>query len=103
MYVFYLIFLNQNVLLYPDKSLAVQNSQIYYINNGVIIDVKKKNITFESNCSHNPILSVINSFPLLWVFVHLFQYYHSDSFFTAAFTWRKACGIETAESSSTFS
>lgn len=46
MYVFYLIFLNQNVLLYPDKSLAVQNSQIYYINNGVIIDVKKKKYYF---------------------------------------------------------
>lgn len=41
MYVLYLIFLNQNVLLYPNKSLAVQNSQVYYINNGVIIDLKK--------------------------------------------------------------
>jgi len=41
MCVLYFIFFNHDVLLYPSKSLAVQNSQVYYVNNSVIIDLKK--------------------------------------------------------------
>lgn len=33
---------NQSVFLYPSKTLAVQNSQVHYINNGIIIDLNKK-------------------------------------------------------------
>lgn len=32
----------QNVLLYPSKTLAVQNSQVYYTDNGGIVDLNKK-------------------------------------------------------------
>lgn len=33
---------NQNVFLYPSKTLAVQNSQVCYTDNCVIIDLNKK-------------------------------------------------------------